>query len=192
MARGRTSNRTDTFPIPLGVRAMSDRDLIQWVTEGNAPAASSAQTFPIGKSILQVYSTLRPQPAPDGSLRLATMNRNMFHGLVIVAVAVIGLPLFRRSLRVQLILLLLLAALVLLIGVFVPELARTLLSGVFPIAVAILIVIWLIGHVTKLPWSRRGPGQPAPTTPFTSDATPPTGPTSDDCCGCALRCAAWY
>jgi hypothetical protein len=170
---------TDASPIPLGVRMMSDLDLIRWVTEDNAPAASSAQTFPIGKSTLQVYSTLRPQPAPDGSLRLATMNRNMFHGSVILAVAVIGLPLFRRSLRVQLILLLLLAATVLLIGVFVPELARTLLTGVFPFAIAILIMIWLIGHVSKLQWSRRKPAQSAPTTSLMSEAAPRTDETRD-------------
>ena len=125
------------------------------MAEGNATAASSAQTFPTGKSHLHVYSTLRPQQAPDGSLQLSTMNRNWFHALVILAIAVTGVPLFRRSLRLQLVLLLLIAAAVLLIGVFVPELARTLFEGVFPIALVILVIIWLIGHVSNLRWSRR-------------------------------------
>ena len=47
-----------------------DGELIDWVTESNQPAANSAQTFPIGKSQLFIYSTLRPQEAPDGSLHL--------------------------------------------------------------------------------------------------------------------------
>jgi len=164
--------RSEVVPLPFRLRGMNDAELIQWVTEGNAAATSSAQTFPIGKSVLHVYSALRPQPAPDGSLHLSTMSRRGFHAMVIVLVAAIGLPLFRRSVRVQLVLLLLLAAIVLLIGVFMPELARSLLTGVFPIALAILILIWLIGHATKLPWSRRDV-RPAPASPITAGASAP-------------------
>jgi hypothetical protein len=147
--------RSDESPISFGRRTLSDQDLIQWVAEGNTAAASSAQTFPIGKSHLHVYSTLRPRQAPEGSLQLSTMNRNWFHALVILVVAVAGVPLFRRSWRLQLVLLLLIVAAVLLIGVFVPELARTLFDGVFPIALVILVIIWLIGHASNLRWSRR-------------------------------------
>ncbi|MHB8863573.1 MAG: hypothetical protein ACYC6N_14320 [Pirellulaceae bacterium] len=160
--------RSDKGPLPISERSLSDQELIQWVTEGNATASSSAQTFPIGKARLHVYSTLRPQPAPDGSLRLSTMNGNGFHALVILAVAVVGLPLFRRSVRLQMILLLLITAAVLLIGVFVPELARTLFDGVFPIALGILVILWLIGHVSNLRWSRRAIRSAADGTPAVS------------------------
>jgi hypothetical protein len=37
----------------------------------------------------------------------------------------------------------------------VPEFARALLTGVFLIAVATVIVIWLIGHASRLSWTRR-------------------------------------
>lgn len=143
--------------IPMQWTIANDGELIQWVTEGNPSAFNSVQTFPTGKSHLHVYSALRPPKAPDGSLRLTTMNRNVFHGLVILLVALVGLPLFRRSLRSQVILLLLIVAGVLVIGVFIPELARTLLSGtlaVFPVALGILIIVWLIGHASRLRWTR--------------------------------------
>ncbi len=176
--------RRDASPIPLGLRSISDEELIQWVAEGIPAAVSSAQTFPIGKSHLHVYSTLRPQKAPDGSLRLSTMNRNWFQGLVILAVAVVGLPLFRQSLRWQLALLLLIAAAVLLIGVFVPELARTLWEGVFPIALTVLVIIWLIGHVSKMHWSRPDLASSVATTPaaspFAGGSTERTNATSGE------------
>ena len=41
-------------------------------------------------------------------------------------------------------------------------------------------MIWLIGHVSKLRWSRRKPAQSAPTTPFTSGAAPRTDESRDD------------
>jgi hypothetical protein len=151
-------------------------DLIGWVTEGNAAAANSARTFPIGKSQQFVYSTLRPEDAPDGSLSLKTTGRRFFNGAVLLVIASLGLPLFRRGVRPQLILLLLLSAGLLLIGVFVPELARTLLTSIFPAAVALVILVWLIGHVSRLRWSAQAAATtaaPAAEGPATSGGVPP-------------------
>jgi hypothetical protein len=153
-----------------------DGELIQWVTEGVAAAEKSAQQFAVGQAHLHVYSALRPQPAPDGTLRLRTMPRTLFHALVVLAVAVAGLPLFRRALRWQLILLLALVAAVVLLGVFLPDLSHTLLGGVFPIALVLVVVIWLIGHASQLPLGRRRAGGRAPATvssPFEANASPP-------------------
>jgi hypothetical protein len=152
------------YVLPIMTRPVSDAKLVQWVTEGNKPAATSADRFPRGKSHLHVYSTLRPQAAPEGSLRMVTMDRHLFQGLVLLVIAGVGLPLFRRSLRSQLILLLLITVAVLLLGMFAPELARTLFAGVFPIAIVVLIAIWLMGHVSRLRRSRAAPasaGEPA-------------------------------
>jgi hypothetical protein len=96
--------------------------------------------------------------------------------LVILIIAVAGLPLYRRSLRLQLILLLLITAVLLLLGVFLPELARTVLSSIFPIALAVVVVIWLIGHVSKMRWRmpRRRPPVVAPgATPFAAESGTP-------------------
>ncbi len=146
-------------------------ELIQWVTQSNTPANNSAKTFPIGKSQCYIYSTLRPQEAPSGSLHLRTINRTWFNGVIVLVVVLVGLPLFRKSPRLQLALLLLITAASLLLGVFLPELARSVFSSIFPAAIALLVLIWLIGHASKLRWYRPAPATPAPAaTPF-ADAT---------------------
>ena len=198
----------DRFPILSLAPTSSDRELIKWVTTGMPAAATSAQTFPIGKSQLYVYSTLRPEDAPDGSLQLTTVDRRMFNGLMIVVIALVGLPLYRRSLRLQLILLLLITAILLLIGVFVPELARTIFGSIFPIALAVLVIIWAIGHVSKARWrTRRRTTPPTPmaveqtASPFGTDPASPAASTGSACRwvvrtglerrGTRYRIAAW-
>lgn len=178
--------REASFPWLDVTGGPSERELIQWVTENNPPAAQSVETFPTGKSEPLIYSTLRPCPAPDGSLHLATTDRRLFNGVVILVIALIGLPLFRQPARRQLILLLVLAALLLLIGIFVPRLARSILLGVFPLAIALLVLIWLVGHVSG--WRRpRSPAageasslstdaDSSDRTEATSSAPPPDGP----------------
>jgi len=156
-------------PLWFVARPPTDSELIDWVSEGSPGGASSARTFATGKASVYVYSTLRPETAPDGSLRLRTVSQNALNGLVVLVVAVFGLPLFRRSLRIQIALLLLITTVMLLIGVFAPELARNLFGGVFFVAIAVLILIWLIGHVTKI-WSRLS----------TRSESPPSAPAEGD------------
>ncbi|MFO7906614.1 MAG: hypothetical protein R6U98_28415 [Pirellulaceae bacterium] len=144
-----------------------DGELIKWVTENHPAAANSAQTFPTGKSRPFLYSTLRPQDAPEGSLHLATTDRRLFNGIVIVIVALVGLPLFRKPARLQLILLLMLTAALLLIGVFLPALARSIFASIFPVAIALLLLIWVMGHVSRWRWRRAAPAS------ATSSSSPP-------------------
>ncbi len=108
-------------PLWFVARPPTDSELIDWVSEGSPGGASSARTFATGKASVYVYSTLRPETAPDGSLRLRTVSQNALNGLVVLVVAVFGLPLFRRSLRIQIALLLLITTVMLLIGVFAPN-----------------------------------------------------------------------
>ncbi len=139
--------------------------MIDWVSEGSPGGASSARTFATGEASVHVYSTLRPETAPDGSLRLSTVSQNALNGLVILVVAVFGLPLYRRSLRIQIALLLLITTVMLLIGIFAPN-----WPGIYSAESSwppwqSLILIWLIGHVTKS-WSRlatRSSRSPVPT-----------------------------
>lgn len=159
-------NRLDSAP--------KDGELVDWVTEGFAPAARSAQTFAIGKSQPFVYSTLRPEDAPDGSLHLTTADRKLFNGVIVLAIGLIGLPLFRRSLRLQLALVLLLTAILLLIGVFIPELSRSIFASVFVIGIIALALIWMIGHISKLRWQWPTSGRDAAAaSPFVEGASPP-------------------
>lgn len=180
-SRGPWSDEQQDHAVPVPMRWLDadDLSLVQWVTEGSPGAYNSVQTFPTGKSHLHVYSALRPPAAPEGSLHLSTMNNHLFQGLVILVVAIAGLPLFRRSMRWQIILLLLTVAGVLLIGVFVPEFSRTLLTGVFLQAVGVVIIIWLIGHVSRLHWSRAATAVAASAvaaSPFHAQAVEPATP----------------
>ncbi len=159
----------------------SDEELIEEVTGANTSAINSAKTFPIGKAQRFVYSTLRPEVAPDGSLRLQTMDRRMFDGTLVILVALVGLPLFRRSLRLQLALLLSITAVLLLIGVFAPELARSIFDSIFPAAIALLVLLWLIGHISKMRW-RRVDRPAAASSPFagTSESATTDEPAAAD------------
>ena len=166
-----SDEKSDSSVFDLGYSdSVSDEWLIQWVAEGITSAVNSAQTFPIGKSQLFVYSTLRPEDAPDGSLRLTTMDRKVFNGIVIAIIVMLGLALYGRSLRYQISLLLLIAVALLLIGLFLPELARTVFSNVFWIALGVVLLIWFIGHVNKLRRLTRStpppPSSPPPSSPF--------------------------
>lgn len=127
--------------------AGSDSALLKWVSENVAAGLNSAQAFPVGQTRLHIYSTLRPAQPPDGSLRLRTMNRNVFNGCVLLVLALVGLPFLKRSIRSQVAVLLFIAIAVLLIGVFIPEAGMAILFGIFPIAVCLLVLLWLIGHV---------------------------------------------
>lgn len=155
---GTTRSLLDPSPAPDVV------ELLQRVTESNESAMQAARTFPTGKSTPVVYSTLRPEAPPRGALCLSTMHRRLFDALILLVLVVAGLPLLRRSLRAQLCWLLLASAVVLLVGVFLPELAWTLVASIFFPAVALLIILWLVGHVTRLRVHRAAaqPTEPSP------------------------------
>jgi hypothetical protein len=89
------------------------------------------------------------------------MDRRTFSGLILLALGLTGLPLWRKSLRSQLACLLVLAAVLLVIGFFVPELAWSIGSGVFPVALVLVVIIWLIGHARRL-GGRRASAAPGP------------------------------
>ncbi len=166
---------------PIG--GMNDGELIDWATDSNPSAANSAKTFPIGKSKLFVYSTLHPQDAPDGSLHLTTMGRRAFDALIVLVMGLLGVPLFRRPLRWQLALLLLTAAALLLVGVFLPELSRSIFASIFLPVVVLLILIWTVGHLSKLKWQRppRHPAaRPNTESPFASEEGHPVSPSADE------------
>jgi hypothetical protein len=82
--------------------------------------------------------------------------------LILLVLVATGLPLLRRSLRAQLCWLLLASAVVLLVGVFLPELAWTLVASIFFPAIALLIILWLVGHVTRLRVHRAAAQPTAP------------------------------
>ncbi len=105
-----TDELSGTGPLELRLSPASPADearLINEITEDN-PSCKFG-THLSHRQVAAVHLLhLRPEDAPDGSLQLRTMDRKLFNGLVVVIIAVAGLPLFRGSLRLQLALLLML------------------------------------------------------------------------------------
>ena len=59
------------------------------------------------------------------------MGCRTFDALIVLVMGLLGVPLFRRPVRWQLALLLLTAAALLLVGVFLPELLRSIFASIF-------------------------------------------------------------
>lgn len=108
---------------------------------------SAAPPFKVdGRSYL--FSALRPEPEQE--LRVTAIPRWWVHALIIFTVVVLGLPLYRRSVTLQLSVLFLILALVIFSGVFLPMLARQVVGSVLLISLGLLVMIWLIGHATTI------------------------------------------
>ena len=117
----------------------TDGQLENWVYEGiSAGRGPSFQR----DGTLFLFSALRPDPPPDGSLRLSGVNRNVLSAAVIVLLAAIGLFLLRSAVTTKL------AAVVLFLiggvvcGVFVPTFGQQLLAGPTYAGLAIVAIAW--------------------------------------------------
>lgn len=128
----------------------SDAELIQWVVEGLPVVGASATSFPVGKNKLYVFSTLRPENPPDGSLQLRTVNRMALQGFVFLAIAVIGFPLYGRSIRLQVAAIGLVVVALMVLGVFLPRLSIAVVDNALWAAIATVAVVWAVGHVRGL------------------------------------------
>ena len=152
------------------------RDLLTWVCDSRSgPARRSAASFPVGRGRRYVYSALRPSTKGDDALSLVLTSQWLLQGAAIGLLALLGLPLIGRSIRMQITLLLLIGATIVLLGVLRLELLEALLGGIFPGSVAVLVLIWIGGGVWKAgrrgqqTW-RRGRDDASPFKPSHSDA----------------------
>lgn len=128
----------------------SDNQLVAWVIEDlNVPSpmedfATDGQPF--------TFSTLQPAPPPNGSLSLATVRRNVLNGLIFVPILIIGLLVLRRSVPQKLAVVMLVVALLLIVGLFAPILARQLTGGALLSGLLVVAAAWLVWHAAQA-WS---------------------------------------
>jgi hypothetical protein len=160
----------DRRPVPY----QTDDQLIAGVTSGIDVAANLAATFQKDGRVY-IFSTLHPEPAPDGSLKLSTMSRNALSALIFTLVIVIGLVLTARPLPEKLMAVAALIVALVLIGVFLPTLSLQILNEVLLLALFLVAVVWisLFAIRTYRRWPARvarAPEPPAPT------AAPPDAP----------------
>ncbi len=123
--------------------------LIQQMHENIEMTAGAGGTFATDGR-LYVFSTLRPEPPPEGSLCLTTIDRTFLHGIVFLIVIVAGLLLVRRSASDKALAVGSLIVALVLCGVFLPTFSLQILDGVLASAIFIVVVMWIMWYVARV------------------------------------------
>ncbi|MGE3409745.1 MAG: hypothetical protein AB7I37_23205 [Pirellulales bacterium] len=118
---------------------------------------------------LYTFSTMRPEPAPAGSLRLATIREGRFKAILFVGILVLGVVLLGTRCGIRVLAVGGLAAALVLIGVFLPTLSNQVLNLPLVAAMAVVGVMWGVKFIgwtlpKRWPW-------PAATARANDDAT---------------------
>lgn len=126
-------------PTPLH----TDGELVNWVTSGVTLARNPFEVFQTdGRPF--VFSTLRPAPAPEGSLTLTRFNRTTFNLLAAAGLIVLGVALLRRPMIVRVVtfgvLIAALMALALVAPMLICELVNESLIGIG----LLVVVMWVV------------------------------------------------
>lgn len=155
--------------------APDDQYLIDRLMEG-IPVSSTSSFATDGT--LHIFTALRP--AADAHLRLTTVNRNVFFGLVFLVVGGLGLLLLMQPAWRKLVGLAGLAAAFVLIGAFLPTVFRQLANEVFASAVLLVILTWgvqiaVAAMFTVSRWASSRANQQA-TESSTAEEVASTGP----------------
>ncbi|MCD4726062.1 MAG: hypothetical protein K8R46_00230, partial [Pirellulales bacterium] len=139
---------------PLPVR--SPNSLVDWVQGGLTPGNTADDFAADGEPYL--FSTLRPAPPPEGSLRLNTIDGRWLSGLVFIATVLLGLLLLPARLPARALAVGAAVIALVLAGVFLPILSMQILNGVLLSAIFVVAVIWTAVAVARC--SRRKPCKP--------------------------------
>ncbi len=147
----------------------TDDHLIDWVTQGVGMKSQHATTFAVDGRLYS-FTTLRPEPPPNGSLRLTACDGRLLNLLVFASIIIVGLVFVNRSTNAKLVLVAVLFTGLILVGVFAPTLAMQLIDVYLLFAFVIVLVIWIVAGVLKYQQRVR---------PTTEEATEPSGTTSE-------------
>jgi hypothetical protein len=155
---------------------------IAWVTEGVQLQNNPVDSFPTDGR-LYAFTTLRPVPPPEGSLRLIAWNERWLNTVVFGGLAVVGLVFLRRSWPTKLSILALLITVIVLAGVFAPTFTMQILDGKLFAAIGLIFLLWLVASVLAQRPGRPVVVEPTPvtSTPAENSAVPPpaTAPPPD-------------
>ncbi|MFT5302808.1 MAG: hypothetical protein ACI814_003625, partial [Mariniblastus sp.] len=124
---------------------------LEWVQAGVNLESSASQNFEVdGRPY--VFSALRPEPAPAGSLHLRTLNMTVLNVIVFGLMALLGLLLVRTRVTTQLAGALLMLAAFVAVGVVYPLVTEHLFSEALLLTVAVVGITWLTSNATR--WFR--------------------------------------
>jgi hypothetical protein len=124
-------------PVPR----QGDAELVRRVTEGIDVAGDPNSSFPTDGRRL-TFSTLRPDPPPDGAIKLKTMNEKWLHFYSLAAVVLIGLLLTPMRGKSRVAVTGVVAIAVVLLAVFQPMLVLAVLNGALVGAIVVVLIIW--------------------------------------------------
>ncbi len=123
-------------------------DFLTWVQAGVTLEPSANQRFEVdGRPY--VFSALRPDPAPAGSLHLRTINLTVLNVLVFGIIALIGLVFLRARFTTQLAATLLVIAAFVSAGVFFPLVTEHLFSEALLLTASVVALAWLTSNVVR-------------------------------------------
>ena len=144
--------------IPRGVK--TDDELAAWVREGvNAGASPAFQT----DGIMYLFSALRPEPPPQGDLRLWAIDERWLAVLVFTPLLIMGLLLLKSTFSTKILSMAAIVIGVVACGIFVPTFARQLLNQPMYASLAIVAVAWSAWYLALI--ARRFDGWIRPTSP---------------------------
>ncbi len=134
----------------------SPDSLVGWV-QGNLTPGNPAEDFAAdGEPYL--FSTLRPAPPPEGSLRFNSIDSRWLSGLVFIATVLLGLLLLPARLPARALAVGAAVIALVLAGVFLPIFSMQILNGVLLAAIFVVAVMWTAGAVAHR--SCRKPSKP--------------------------------
>jgi hypothetical protein len=157
---------------------------IAWVSEGVPLQNNPADSFPTDGRLYE-FTTLRPIPPPEGSLRLIAWDERWLNTVVFGGLAVMGLVFLRRSWPTKLAVLAFLITAIVLAGVFAPTFTMQILDGKLLAAIGLIFLLWLVASVLAQRSVHRTPtvATPVTVTPVesstvstSSGAPPPDAP----------------
>ncbi len=135
-----------------------EEKLLNWVRDGVSLSGNAAGDFQTDGTLF-VYSTLRPESPPDGSLTMTVMDARSLQALVFLVVFLGGVMLVPARWRVKSLAVGALIALVILLGVFATVFALQILNGILALAIFLVLVLWTVGWAFRL--QRRRAAMPA-------------------------------
>ncbi len=125
-----------------------DEHLLAWVTEGVSMNSQHATTFAVDGRLYS-FTTLRPAPPPNGSLRLVAWDARALNLLVFSSLALVGLVFVRRSANSKLTVMAIILVGVVIVGVFAPTFAMQLIDGYLLLAIVLVLVAWVVSGILR-------------------------------------------
>ncbi len=126
-------------------RNKPDESLIRWVIE-NVPVSSDPVVGFQTDGRRYLFSTLSPQPPPDGSLRLVTINRTVLRMATLILIPGCGLVLLLTGALSRCVAVGVAAVGLLLSGVFAPRFAAEISSVTALVAALVVLIIWAVHY----------------------------------------------